>query len=952
MVTADTVGMKPLRYFRPCWLLGIIVANTASVLPSRAQNQVAPVPAQAPWMALIGNDNSFNFGFYKGAKPVFNLGIVGWGPNWAWRGVSASQRAQGDELNASTVFEGDKAAGEVINLGLKAHAVGPNSVAFQYILSADKDVPLTQLVATLATEKDFQEGQAVVTQADGQQVTLQLSLGGMRDLPESSSIAFQSKSAGDTSIKFEPPVPLHMENGLRIVLAKDKFPAGTKTVTMTVTFPQTAAFFAKDEDLARFTKVLPGPDWFAFAPTNDVGPSAIGFENWLDKPAGKHGGVRMNGDHFQLEDGTPIKFWGTNLAYTASAPEKKDADFMAARFAKWGVNAVRMHKFTGSGWEGIGDPNDATKMDAVGLDRLDYFSAQLAKNGVYYGWSHTYHFHPKAANRARLLAPDEIENGLKGDTYGLINVAPDVQDLLIETVVNLLKHHNPYSGKTYAQDPALAYIEMQNEDDVFFYNTQGALDAAPTYKKKLIERWSEWLGHKYATQDGLKTAWGDALGGGEMLEAKNIGIQANPWFFGEDNLPGKSGGEKQRLLDNAAFLYGEQNNFYQKFAKAIRDAGYNGPLVGSPWQAPSMLPHLYNLRADSMVGYVDRHNYFGGGLNDTMLKNPGSGYLSSGLQQVAGMPFGLSEWIHVYPSLYSAEGPAITAAYGMGLQGWDASYEFQSGGGSSAFSGIAGNFPYGVWNVDVPSQIGQYPLLARMIARGDVPQGDVISVRRVSPDNLAAGNFNFTDRVTQNGDVKTFGGSVPEAALAAGRCLVEFNDKAQDSTFPDMSRYQKGAVIQANNGALNWDATGQGFFTISTTGTKAVVGFAQDKDLKLGSVHVTLNCPYASLFITATDPKTDLSNAKTALISAVARNANTGFSYFVPDNLVIDNGKGPMLMEPVKATIAFANRPIKAVNVLDQDGRNTGRTLPVNKGQFTIDEAQEKTLWYEIVFGG
>ena len=901
-------------------------------------------------MALIGTDNSFKFTFYKDQKPVANLGIIGWGPNWAWRGLEAKQRTQGDELNATTVLESNKDAGEVIGIALKAHPTGPNSVAFQYTLSAAKDVPLTQLVATLSTDKAFQQGEAIVTQTDGTTTKLPLSLGGMQDIPEASAIAFQSKGAGEYDLKIDPPVPVRMEDGLRIVLARDKFPAGTKTVTLTLTFPQPTAFFAKDEDLARFTKVLPGPDWFPFTPTNDVGPSAIGYENWLDKPAGKHGGVRINGDHFQFEDQTPIKFWGTNLSYGGSAPEKKDADFMAARFAKWGVNAVRMHKFTGSGWEGIGDPNDATKMDTPGLDRLDYFASQLAKNGVYYGWSHTYHFRPRAANRDRLLAPDEILNNLKGDTYGLINVAPDVQDLMIESVVNLLKHPNPYTGKTYAQDSALAYIEMQNEDDVFFYNTQGALDSAPTYKKKLTERWSDWLQKKYGVQNALKTAWGDSLGAGETLDAKNIAIQANPWFFGEDNLPGKSGGEKQRLLDNAAFLHAEQNAFYQKFARAIRDTGYQGPLVGSPWQSPSMLPHLYNLRSDAGVGYVDRHNYFGGGLLDTMLTKPGSGYFSTGLQQVAGKPFGLSEWIHVYPSLYSAEGPAIAAAYGMGLQGWDASYEFQSGSGSSAFSDIAGNSPWGVWNADVPSQLGQYPILARMIARGDVPQGEVISTRRVSPNEMASGTFNFSDHVTQNGDIKNFGGSVPEAALAAGRCLVEFTGHPQPSTFPDMSLYQKGTSIAANNGVLDWDTTGGGYFTINTVGTKAVVGFAHNKELKLGSVRIKLDSPYASLFITASDPKTDLSNAKTALVSAIARGANTGFSYFVPDNRVIDNGKGPILMEPVKATIAFANRPIKSVNVLDHDGKRAGRTLPVNKGQFTLDESKDKTLWYEIVF--
>ncbi len=121
--------------------------------------------------------------------------------------------------------------------------------------------------------------------------------------------------------------------------------------------------------------------------------------------------------------------------------------------------------------------------------------------------------------------------------------------------------------------------------------------------------------------------------------------QTNPWFFGDDHLPGQKGGQRQRLLDNAAFLHEVQNKFYARFVKAIRDAGYKGPLCGSPWQAPAMLPHYYNLRSDYLVGYIDRHNYFGGGLLDSMLAKPGSGYFSSGLQQVVDRPFGLSEWI-------------------------------------------------------------------------------------------------------------------------------------------------------------------------------------------------------------------------------------------------------------------------------------------------------------------
>jgi hypothetical protein len=430
-------------------------------------------------------------------------------------------------------------------------------------------------------------------------------------------------------------------------------------------------------------------------------------------------------------------------------------------------------------------------------------------------------------------------------------------------------------------------------------------------------------------------------------------VQTNPWFFGAQNLPSKKGGERQRLLDNAAFFHEVQNTFYSRFAKAIRDAGYEGPLVGSPWQAPSMLPHYNNLRSDALVGVVDRHNYDGGNLFDTLLDRPGSNLLSSGLQQVAGHPFAFSEWIHVYPSLYSADGPPLIAAYGLGLQGWDASYEFNSRAAGTAFSDSAGHLVNGLWNVDVPTQIGQYPLLARMVARGDVKQGEVISTRRVSSNDLASGEFNFSDTVQQSGDVKTFGGNVPAKALAAGRCLVEFTNSTQPSTFPKMEQYEKGTAIHSNTGQLMWDSANRGYFTIDTPGTKAVVGFAQGKPCQLGGITLQINAPYASLILTAADRGTTLANTKRALISVVGRNADSNMKYFEPDNSILEERKGPILLEPIQASVKFipsAGRTIAAVNILDHDGMRTGRTLPVTNGLFELDGGRDKALYYEVVF--
>lgn len=920
--------------------------RTALVMICLAAAAAAPARSDDAWLVMPAPSNAFDTLLAKDGNPVMTAQLISWGPNWAWAGSPTSKdRAQDGELK----IQGQVTlSGQPVQVACTARKMNDRTIAYVYELTAPQDVPLAKLVVSFAVNKPV-AGEIVVTPAQGKPQTLPIPQRISPLVEDAAQLLFKLKDSGDVAVSLDPPCRIQPESGgTRVELAHDRLPAGKSTVTLTFGFPTPVAFAASAEELARYTTAVAGPDWFPFRGSNDLGASVIGFEDWLDKPAGSHGRVQMKGSRFVFEDGTPVQFFGTNLSYRDNAPPKQDADLTAARFAKWGVNAVRLHKPFGPGWEGIGDEQDGTKLTSQGLDQMDYFMASLKRHGVYYGLSHTYGYRIRPANRDRYLAYDEIKTALNGNTYGLINFAEDVQDLLIELVVGVLKHQNPYTNQLWADDPALAYIELQNEDDIFFYTTENALNKCPTYRQDLMRRFSAWLKTKYGSQDALAKAWGDALRGGESLEAQNISVQGNPWNAG-DGLAKASASGRVRSLDNAAFLHDVQNKFYDKFVRAIRAAGYKGPLCGSPWQAPTMVPHYYNLRSDWLVGWIDRHNYFGGKFGDTMLGQPGSGYLGSGLQQVADRPFGVSEWIHVYPSLYSAEGPPIVAAYGMGLQGWGSSYEFQSSS-HGAWSELAGNFPWGVWNADTPTQIGQYPVLARMVMRGDVREGQVISARKLSLGELREGKFSFSDTVEQQGDIKKFGGSTPPESLAAGRVVVEFTDTPQPSTFPNMQKYSAGKVITSETGQLRWDYSEKGFFTIDTPGTKGIVGFANGKPQKLGAVSMTLACPYASLLLTASDKGRTLATARTAILSAVARNANSGFKILALDSRVLENGQAPILLEPVKATIGIRDRQVATVNVLDHDGKRTGQSLNVADGKFTIEGARDKALYYEVVF--
>ncbi len=711
-------------------------------------------------------------------------------------------------------------------------------------------------------------------------------------------------------------------------------------------------------------------DWYPFTPTNDTGPSVVGMNDWVDKPAGKHGYLQIKGDDFVFEDGTPAKLWGVDFGISG-VTKRQQSSALAAWWEKWGVNAIRnVFLFSGQGWQGLGDKNDTTKLDPKRLDDLDFFCSELRKHGVYYGFSAFWNSPLRPADRDKVLNYDEAQKVASG----LEPLAPDIQDLRIAAVVNWLKHKNPYTGLTYAADAGVSYIEMRNEEDVFWYNVAPAVAACPTYRARIRRRFCDWLKAKYGSAAALRKAWGERCWGvlpgcevDESLEKGDLNPVFGAWYFTPTGLADQQRqfGARRRLLDSAQFLYEQQSQYYARFAKAIRDTGYRGVLVGSDWQAGSGVPQLYNILTDREVGYVDRHNYFGGmghGVvasgnqnNASMLWQPGSGLFSSSFQQVGDRPFGLSEWCSNVPNEWRAEAPAILGYYGMGLQGWDVSYE--SFGDVPRFTSTVQSEGGNVWNADSATQLGLYPAVARSVHRGDVKEGDVIAARRVSMDDLHSGNFNFSDVVAQAAtakegaaDVKEFKSSVPSAALAAGRVVIDFVDKTTPSLIPDLSKQIAARHIVSDTGQLDWrypDTDGS-FFTVNTDGTKALVGFAPDKEFTLGDVGIRFDNKFAVVLVTALDRGKTLADCRSALVTVVARERNTGMVY-AENRGVPDVGHAPVILEPVFGSVSFG-RKVARVNVLDQDGRRTGRTLPVEDGKFTIDGTRDRTPYYEVVF--
>jgi hypothetical protein len=703
--------------------------------------------------------------------------------------------------------------------------------------------------------------------------------------------------------------------------------------------------------------------WFPFQPEKDFNDSEIMMKDWLDAPAGKHGPLNIDGDRFIFTDGTPVKFWGVNICSGEPYVENEMADAWVEYLSNFGVNAVRFHKFSSHAIKGP----TSTELDPAMFKKLDYFHARLKEKGIYTGWSHIYGHKPKPGDRGRMVAYDEIAgievpwSHLNGATSGIINFARDLQDLNIELTVNMLNHINPYTGLKYAEDPALNFIELQNEDNIFWGAIEASLEQTPTYKNMLNRQFSEWLREKYRTQKALEDAWGkENLPDGQTLERMNIYPQPNHHLFSEEyNLALQENRTiLQHFLDKGQFLYQKQIEFYDRFVQAIRETGYQGPVVGSCWQAGSGLLHLYNIYADHRTGYIDRHNYFGGGTghrldtgrvsNEPMVSAPGSGLLSTGLQMVIDRPFAFSEWMSLLPNQWISEAAPIIAVYGMGLQGWDASYAFASN--KTFYSQTVESENHGVYNVESPLHLPFYPTLARMIYRGDIREADPLIIRNISPKGLEKGELGLIEQVSQDYDVKSFTGEVSPEALAIGKIALNFTDHPEKRQIPDLSDYWDpvNKIVSSSTGELNWYYNEKGYITINTPGTQGVVGFAGEKEIDLDFVRIHMYNPFGVILITSLDRDLPMNTAQNMLITAIAKGKNTGMEYNEERTRLLATGTAPALLEGVIADITFKTQKTPVIHVLDHIGRKTTEKIRVRENQFQIDGAKYQTIYYLI----
>ena len=232
-------------------------------------------------------------------------------------------------------------------------------------------------------------------------------------------------------------------------------------------------------------------DMFPFQlPWDDATPSITNV-SWLnDKPAGRDGFVSVKDGHLFAGE-KRLRIFGVNMCFSANFPKHEDAEKVAARMAKFGINCVRFHHMDMfSAPSGI-FAKDGRTLDAVQLDRLDYFIAELKKNGIYADLnlhvSRTYPDRPKAEKKGN----PQFDKGVDNFHAPMIALQRDYAR-------DLLTHVNKYTGNAYAAEPAVALVEINNENALGFQWFAGELDDLPApYREDLEAQWTAWLGKKY-----------------------------------------------------------------------------------------------------------------------------------------------------------------------------------------------------------------------------------------------------------------------------------------------------------------------------------------------------------------------------------------------------------------------------------------------------------------------
>ena len=667
------------------------------------------------------------------------------------------------------------------------------------------------------------------------------------------------------------------------------------------------------------------PFSISYGPLADVAD----MSHLLDAPAGRHGRVRVEGGHFVTDKGR-IRFNAVNLTGPANFPSHRHAERMAARLAALGVNCVRLHfmdcqKGYGSFMQDRqqcllkdGDDPLAYEIDEAQFEKLDYLAAQFKKRGIYVNVN----LHV-ARLMAYLLADRE---SLKGATW----FSRELIESEKRWARDFLDHFNPHTGMTWAEDPVVAVVELNNEDALLCRFLAAARSGAPM-----------------PCADELATLWGGVLPDAMTPEFARFLIDV----------------EERYVAEMTALIHGE--------------LGCAAPVAAT--QVTSYTPLWPQMAGD----YLDAHDYWCHPwpinaewkiMNAPQVNHPEANcvpWLTT--HAAAELPYTVSEYNNPYPNRYGAEGQLLLHAYGA-FQDWDGIFAYSYDNRADGEPDYVEYFFSLVARTDV---LAHFPACAALFLRGDVS-----TARRTIavPGSRDAWCHRFSDAWNQDiasahpwdDTFDSSGGALPHSLglLHGMRLAPATGPNASTAKSSDCQTVKPTAVRKVSDtGELVWDVSiaGAGYVTVATDNAKVFTGFVRGRTFDLGGGVVlkigTTEGDWATVSFVSRDATGFGAGGRHARIllaaTGFARNAGARFTdqgeTAGGDRIIssrgADWGGGPYEVEGVPAEITLPS-PASSTRCWALDGAGQ-RVLPVpvesagGLAQIVIGP-EYRTIWYEI----
>jgi hypothetical protein len=618
----------------------------------------------------------------------------------------------------------------------------------------------------------------------------------------------------------------------------------------------------------------------------DDAPIDLSFLYESERPAGCRGFVRAVGNRLEFEDGTEARFWGACFNSGANFPSHREAEAVADRLAKFGVNMVRTHQMDAE-WAtpnifefNRAHPRDGTRaLDPNSLDRLDYLIHCLKQRGIY--------LYLDLLTYRRFLAGDDVDAAaaLQDAAKAYFYFDERLIELQREFNAQLWSHINPYTELAYCDEPAIALTELVNESDL-----QTNPVVVEPYRSRLEDRFRNWL-----VEDG----------------------QEPPTSPVDFTTPSTS------ML---RFFREVQETYYRDMMAHLRSLGVQIPIAGTNWSRNAM-----TRQSQAPTDFMDTHWYWnfpeweqGGTTVIPMVRERVNAFVTGTYHRRADKPVFISEWDHAWPDEWRAESPLAYAAVAA-FQGWSGmtihAYRYASygpveriGGGASTIDGSTYRNHFDTFND--PAKFGLFYHAAMIVRRGDVrPANEHVTV---VIDERTPGRTDWLwEEHWGPRDIDTLA-LLPEQHGAAVAFPGEPTSGTVVSGARDTGDAETSEVV-SDTGELRRDWR-RGIGVIDSERTKAVYGFVGEAgSLTLRDLTIEAQTDFATIALSSLsdDP---IAASRMLLLTAVGRCDNTDTRYDDARRLQLDRGRAPVLIEVIEARISLRtpHRDLKVWLVSDR----------------------------------